>query len=168
MKRLCFLSPDVEHIRKVVADLKNNGVPEKNIYVVARHDIELEDMPDAGPEADDFIVGYKRGLGMGGTAGLLAGLTALAFPPAGLAVGGGLVALLTGYGAGVGALLTSLAGAAFPSTRLKEFRDAIDEGQILVMVDVPKREVTMFETLIKALDPAVSVEGIEPSAEIIP
>ncbi|HEY7776224.1 MAG TPA: DUF1269 domain-containing protein, partial [Kineobactrum sp.] len=60
MKRLCFLSPDVEHTRKVVDDLKNNGVPEKHIYVVARHDIQLEDMPDAGPEADDFIVGYKR------------------------------------------------------------------------------------------------------------
>ena len=95
-------------------------------------------------------------------------MTALAFPPAGIAVGGGLVALLTGYGAGVGALLASLAGAAFPSTRLEEFRDAIDEGQILVMVDVPKSEVTMFEILIKTLDPAVSVEGIEPSADIIP
>ena len=162
MKRLCFLSPDLEHARKVVADLRNNGIEEQHIYVLARHGVDMEDLPDAGPEADDFMAGYKRGLTLGGSAGVLAGLTALAFPPAGFV-------LLTGlFGAGIGGLLTSMAGAAFPSSRLQEFEQAIEDGNILIMVDVPASEVGVFETLIKDLDPAVSVEGIEPPAKLIP
>ena len=156
MKRLCFLSPDLEHARKVVADLRNNGIEEQHIYVLARHGVDMEDLPDAGPEADDFMAGYKRGLTLGGSAGVLAGLTALAFPPAGIVIGGGFV------------LLTGLFGAAFPSSRLQEFEQAIEDGNILIMVDVPASEVGVFETLIKDLDPAVSVEGIEPPAKLIP
>ncbi|MDO8861612.1 DUF1269 domain-containing protein [Haliea sp. E1-2-M8] len=168
MKRLCFLSPDLEHARQVVADLRNNGIAEEHIYALARHGVDMEDLPDAGPEADDFLAGYERGLALGGSAGALAGLTALAFPPAGIVIGGGFV-LLTGlFGAGIGGLLTSMAGAAFPSSRLQEFEQAIEDGNILIMVDVPASEVDVFETLIRGLDPEVSVEGIAPPAKLVP
>lgn len=105
---------------------------------------------------------------MGGSAGLLVGLTALAFPPSGIVVGGGLVLLIGLWGAGVGGLLTGIAGAAFPSSRLQSFESAIDQGQILIMVDVPKDEVEKYESLIRSHDPEVSVEGIEPTAPLIP
>lgn len=168
MKRLCFLSPDLDHARKVVADLKDNGIPEKHIYALARYGVDLEDLPDAGPESDDFLEAYKRGLEFGGSAGLLAGLTALAFPPGGIVVGGGLVLLLGLWGAGLGGMLTGIAGASFPSSRLQSFESAIEEGQILIMADVPKDEVEKYEDLIKSHDPEVSVEGIEPHAPLIP
>ena len=42
MKRLCFLSPDINHTRKVVADLKSNGIPEKSIYVLAKNIAGME------------------------------------------------------------------------------------------------------------------------------
>ena len=64
MKRLCFLSPDFEHARQVVEDLKANGIPEEHIYVVAK-DADLEGLPDAGPESDDFLPAYKRGIELG-------------------------------------------------------------------------------------------------------
>ena len=83
-------------------------------------------------------------------------------------MGGGLV-LLTGlWGAGVGALLTGLAGAAFPSSRLSEFEEAIDRGCILVMADVAAEDVEKYENLIRRLDPDVRVQGIEPPAKLIP
>ena len=168
MKRLCFLSPDLQHACKVVEDLQANGIPEKHIYSVAKYGVELADLPDAGPESDDFLPAYKRGIELGGTAGLLAGLTAMAFPPGGIVVGGGLALLLGLWGAGVGGLLTGLAGASFSSSRLKSFESAIEQGQILIMADVPKNEVENFEALIKKLDPQVSVEGIEPPSSLIP
>ena len=168
MKRLCLLSPDVAHARQVVDDLKAAGIPEKHLYVVARHGIELEDLPDAGPEADDFLPAYERGLAFGGVAGLLAGLFALAFPPAGVVVGGGGVLLISLFGAGVGGFLTGLAGAAFPSTRLKEFEEAIDGGKLLVMADVPVDEVDRYEQLIRTADPDIEIHGIEPPAPIVP
>jgi hypothetical protein len=107
-------------------------------------------------------------LELGGTAGLLVGLTAMAFPPSGIVVGGGLV-LLTGlWGAGVGGLLTGLAGGAFPSSRLSDFESAIEQGRILIMADVPRADVEKYQTLIRKLDPDVRIEGIEPPASIIP
>ncbi len=168
MKRLCFLSPDLEHTRQVVGDLKKSGIPEKHIYIVARHGIDLEDLPDAGPEADDFLPAYERGLAFGGVAGLIAGLTALAFPPAGVVIGGGAVLLISLFGAGVGGFLSGLAGAAFSSSRLTEFEDAIEAGRILVMADVPAAEVEHYESLIRSADPDVEVMGIEPHAPVIP
>ena len=36
MKRLCFLSPDPSHARRVVTDLLEAGIPEKHVYVVAK------------------------------------------------------------------------------------------------------------------------------------
>lgn len=168
MKRLCFLSPDYQHARQVVSDLKNAGIPEKHIYALAKYGEDLEGLPDAGPEADDFLPAYKRGLELGGTAGLLVGLTAMAFPPAGIVVGGGLALLLGLWGAGVGGLLTGLAGAAFPSSRLSEFESAIGQGQVLIMADVPQEDIENYTALIKRLDPDVSVEGIEPPSTLIP
>lgn len=168
MKRLCFLSPDVDHTRKVVEDLMNNGIPQKHIYVVARHDIELQDLPDAGPEDDDFLPAYERGLALGGSAGLIAGLLGIAFPPAGLALGGGAVLLVTLFGAGLGGMLTGLAGAAFPNSRLKTFEQAIDQGQLLVMADVPTAEANGYKELIAKFDPDIKIEGFEPPAKLIP
>ena len=168
MKRLCFLSPDLEHTRQVVGDLKSNNISEQHIYVIAKHGIEIEDLPDAGPEADDFLPAYERGIAIGGAAGLVAGLFALAFPPAGVVIGGGAVLLISLFGAGVGGFLTGMAGAAFPSSRLTEFEEAIEQGQLLVMADVPKEEVEKYEKLIKSSDPEVEVMGIEPPAPVIP
>jgi hypothetical protein len=168
MKRLCFLSPDLGHAKRVVADMKANGIPEKHIYALAKYGVDLEDLPDAGPESDDFLNAYKRGVELGGSAGLLVGLAALAFPPSGIVVGGGLVLLIGLWGAGLGGLLTGIAGAAFPDSRLQAFEAAIDQGQILIMADVAKDEVEKYESLIKSHDPEVSVEGIEPPAPLIP
>lgn len=168
MKRLCFLSPDVSHARQVVEDLKSNGIPEKHIYVIAKYGVDIENLPDAGPDFDDFLPAYKRGLELGGTAGLLLGLSALAFPPAGIVVGGGLVFLIGLWGAGIGGVLTGIAGGGFPSSKLKTFEAAIDEGKLLVMADVPTKDVDKFERIIKRLDPQVEVAGIEPPATLIP
>lgn len=168
MKRLCFLSPDVQHARQVVDDLKSNGIAEKHIYALAKYGVDMEDLPDAGPESDDFLPAYKRGVELGGSAGLLVGLAALAFPPSGIVVGGGLVLLVGLWGAGVGGMLTGLAGAAFPSSRLSKFESAIEAGQILIMADVAKDDVAKYEALIKKLDADVEVEGIEPPSTVIP
>ncbi len=168
MERLCFLSPDLAHAKKVVSDLKGHGVSEKSIYALARHGVELDDLPDEGPESDDFLPAYERGLAVGGTTCLLAGLTALAFPPAGIVVGGGLVLLVGLWGAGLGGILAGIAGAAYASSRLENFEAALDQGQILLLVDVEKRKVGEVEALVRTLDPEISIEGVEPPMKLIP
>ncbi len=174
MKRLCFLSPNPSHAHRVVDDLRQAGIAEKHIYVIARSEVAglsspiVADLPDEGPEGDDFLPGYERGLAFGGTAGLLAGVLIVTFPPAGLVLGGGAILLIELAGAGLGGLLAGIAGAAFHNSRLGKFEKALDEGQILIMVDVPADDVSRIESIIRRQDPQTLVEGVEPPASIIP
>lgn len=168
MKRLCFLSPDISHAQAVVQDLKNDGIAEKHIYAIANSAIPLPQLPDGGPDDNDFLPAFERGIALGGATGLLAGLLAIVFPPAGFVVGGGAVLLIGVMSASLGGLLTGLAGAALPSSRLQKFEDDIAAGKILIMVDVPKNRIAHVNAVIKRLDPEVRIEGIEPPAPLIP
>lgn len=168
MKRLCFLSPDHERASAVVNDLKGAGIAEKHIYVVARSNEVLDDLPDGGPEDDDFLPAYERGLAFGGVTGLFLGLAAMAFPPVGIVVGGGGVLLIGAMGASLGGFMTGLAGAAFPSSRLKAFEEELDAGKLLIMVDVDKGQIESINQLILQHDPEVEIEGLEPSAPLVP
>jgi len=168
MKRLCFLSPDAVHARNAVGALRDAGISERHLYVVARHDIDLEGLPDGGPEDDDFLPAYERGLAIGGVGGLLSGLLAMAFPLTGFAVGGAALVLVTLYGAGFGGLLTALAGSAFPSSRLEKFQAAIDSGQLLILADVTDADIAACEAAVRRVDPQIDIQGIEPPIPIIP
>lgn len=168
MKRLCFLSPDVSHAKKVVQDLKGDGIADEHLYIVAKIGAELDDLPDSGAEDDDFLPAFERGVTIGGAAGLFVGLLAISLPSIGLVVGGGAVVLAGLMGASVGGLLTGMAGAAFPNSRLQAFESDINAGKILIMVDVPIKDITRINKLIHRLDPDIEIEGIEPPAPIIP
>jgi len=168
MKRLCLLSPDREHALAVVKDLKSDGIQDKHIYVIARSSENLADLPDGGPEDNDFLPAYERGLAFGGIAGLFLGLASISFPPAGIVIGGGGVLLASVMGASVGGLMAGMAGAAFPNSRLKVFEDEINDGKILIMVDVPQDQIDRIEQLIRQHDPDVEIEGLEPPPPVLP
>ena len=55
MKRICFLSPDEVHAHAAIQALREQGVPDRHLYVVAGEGVQTEGLPDAGPEDDDFI-----------------------------------------------------------------------------------------------------------------
>lgn len=174
MKRLCFLSPDSDHTYQVVKDLKEYGIPEKHIYVIGKSDVvgqrddRLEGLPDEGPEGDDFLDAYKRGLALGGTGGIFAGIYLMLVPTAGLVLGGGALLLIGLAGAGLGGLLSGIAGAAFHSSRLSEYEQALNQGAVLVLVDVPKNDVDRTEELIRRQDPEIEIEGSEASFNLLP
>jgi hypothetical protein len=168
MKRLCFLSPDVPHARNAVAALREAGIGDRHLYVVAKHGIDLEDLPDAGPEDNDFLPAYERGLALGGAGGLLAGLVVMAFPPAGLTLGGGALIFATLYSAGFAGLLSGLTALSVPSSRLAGFADAIAKGAILILADVSSKDIARCEAAVRAFDAQVEILGLEPPAPIIP
>lgn len=168
MKRLCFMSPDINHAKVVVQDLKADGIAETHIYVIAKLGTPMQDFPDGGSESDDFLPAFERGIAIGGTTGILLGVFALTIPPAGIVVGGGAVLLAGVMGASLGGFLTGMAGAAFPNSRLRTFEKEIESGKVLVMVDVPMDRVTHTNNLIMQFDPDVEIDGFEPPAPLIP
>ena len=111
MRRIYFLSPDVETTKRIVDDLLLARIEERHIHVVAKRGTELEDLPEANLlQKSDFVPAVERGLALGGSAGALAGLIAVALPPASTVIAGGVLLGSSLVGAGVGAWAGSLIG----------------------------------------------------------
>jgi hypothetical protein len=169
MRRLYFLVPSIGSARKINDELLLARVEERHIHVIAREGTPMEDLPEAKlAQRSDLIPALERGAAIGGITGILGGVIAVTFPPAGLVLGGGAI-LATGLaGVGVGALMSSMIGVDVPNSRIQKFQQAIDEGELLMMVDVPKSRVEEIDDLVKKHHPEAEIEGTEPTMPAFP
>ena len=169
MKRLCFLCSNVETARRAVGAARRAGVDDSSLMVIARHDVQLDELGGPSIDKTDAVPGLERGLALGGIVGTLAGLLVLSVEEMGVALGGAAIPLFALFGGGVGGLGGFLGGASVRSSRLRRFQHAIDEeGRILLMVDVPTERVDTVEKLIKGESPDMEFAGLEPRAPLIP
>ncbi len=168
-RRLYFLLPSVARARQVVDELLLARIDDHHIHVLAKDDLPLGDLPKANLlQRSDFIHGVEMGLGVGGATGVLAGLVAIAFPPGGVALGGWTVLACAVAGALIGAWVSGMIGTDVPNSQLKEFRSAVEQGQILMMVDVPKDRIETVTNMIKRHHPEADMHGIEPTIPAFP
>lgn len=169
MRRLYFLVPDVERAKRIVDELLVARVEARHIHVIGREDTPLEDLPEAGIlQKTDLLKAAERGIAVGGATGLLAGLVAVTFPPAGLVLGGGAVLLTTLAGAGFGAWISSLIGASIPNSEHQKFEKAVQSGQVLMLVDVRSERVEEIAELVRKHHPEADVAGMEPTKPAFP
>lgn len=169
MRRLYFLLPDVDSARAVVHDLLIKHVQERHIHLLARRGTPLEDLPEASlAQRTDLVPALERGVTVGGATGALAGLVAVAAPPAGLVLGGGAVLAMAIAGAGFGAWASTLLGVSTPNSQIRQFEEAIERGEILMMVDVPKNRIEEIEGLVRTLHPSAEIGGTEPNIPPFP
>jgi hypothetical protein len=59
-------------------------------------------------------------------------------------------------------------GVSTPSKRLRRFTEKIEQGQILLMVDVLMWRVEEIEARLEALHPEAHLEGLEPDIPAFP
>ncbi|MCG6900133.1 MAG: DUF1269 domain-containing protein [Gammaproteobacteria bacterium] len=171
MRRLYFLLPTVDSAKTIVDELLLARVEQRHMHIAAadHHALVEAHLPEAGLlQESDFVPAVERGLAIGGATGILAGIAAVAIPGVGLALGGGAILGIGLAGAGVGAWLSSMIGISAPSSRLTEFEEAIKQGSLLMMVDVPKSRVDEITDLIKTHHPEAHVEGTEPVIPAFP
>ncbi len=163
MRRLYFLIPDIELTTTIVNELENQGVPHKHLHVVASIDQKLEDLPEANIwQKTELAHGLEWGTGIGGTAGLLGGLLTVAFPPGGIILGGGALLLGAAAGASVGAAMLGLMKGHEHNHQLDDFKQEIEHGEILLMVDTPKGEVDKISESILSHHPEAHIKISEP------
>lgn len=168
-RRLYFLLPDAACARQLVDELLLARIEERHIHVLAREGTALEQLPAANLlQKSDFVHGVEQGLAVGGATGVLAGLVAVTFPPAGLVLGGGAVLAIALAGAGIGAWVSGMIATDVPSVRLKEFERAVAAGHLLMMIDVPKAQVDTVTALIKRHHPEADMHGVEPTIPAFP
>jgi len=167
MRRLYFLLPDLDVTHKVVDELLLARVEERHIHIIAAEGVELGDLPEASLlQKSDFIPAMERGVALGGATGVLAGLAALALP--GIVIAGGAILGVSLLGAGMGAWLGGMIGMDVENTRVKAFQSAIEKGEILVLVDVPRDRVSDIEQLVRKHHPDADFEGTEPTIPAFP
>src|SRR5260370_22638697 len=126
MRRLYFLLPHTQSAKAIVNELLLERVEWRHIHVLAKHDVPLEHLPEATlTQRSDLLPALARGTAAGGVVGMLAGLVALAFPPAGLTIAGRALVPITLASAGVGASVAPVIGCGVPKTRLKRLVEAV-------------------------------------------
>ena len=167
MRRLYFLLPNLDVTHKVIDELLLARVEERHMHVIAKEGTPLQDLPEAGLlQKSDFVPAMERGIATGGAAGVVAGLTALAFP--GVVIAGGALLAMGLAGAGMGAWLGGMIGMDVENTHIRQFEEAIQNGQLLVLVDVPRDRVDGTQELVRKHHAEADFEGTEPTIPAFP
>ena len=172
-RTLARMYDSYDDAKAVVHELESSGVPHSEISLVANADAHgrtsgTSAVTGAGANAldpadrddTDSSAGGKRGalLGgvLGGGAGLLAGIGALAIPGVGPVVAAGwLVATLAGVGVGAasGGLVGSLTGAGVSRDEAHVYAEGVKRGGSLVTVRADEAEASRVEAILARRSP---------------
>jgi hypothetical protein len=169
-KRIYWLLPDLASARRTENDLLLARIAWQNIHFVAREDADMSGLHAANVlQTSDVIRAAQAGVVLGGAAGAVIGaIAAVYFPIVGDTPQWGIAAVLAMLGAVVGAWASSMIGSSTPSSRLKRFQPAIEQGQILLLVDVPRSRVDEIEAHLQSLHPEAHLEGVDPNIPAFP
>ncbi|KHL05556.1 UNVERIFIED_CONTAM: membrane protein [Mumia flava] len=167
--RLYFLMPDVASARRVMNDLLLARITERHIHFVSKPGIDLTGLHEANIlQTSDIVHATQNGLVIGGGAGVLAGIVAALFPVIGEGPQWGMVGITTVVGALFGAWASSMIGSSVPNSRLKPFKQAVEDGQILLMVDVPRSRVSEIRALLQKTHPEGRFSGEDAAMPAFP
>ncbi len=168
-RRMYFLLPDLRSAKKVEEDLLLARIEERHMHFLAKRGTDLDDLPEASvAQKTDFVHGLKIGLIAGGGLGLVVGLIAMFMFDTGLMGSFGIFLGLFVLGSVFGVFASGLVAASAPNTMLKPFEKAIEDGNILLMVDVPKERVEEISQVIQKTHPEAANHGIEPTIPAFP
>jgi len=149
-KRHVFSTTSVAAAQSALQSARMAGIPDDDISLIARDDIELDKIPDHQQEPkEDFGRGGVKGVLMGGGSGLLAGIVAITVAPIGLTLAG--VAAMTVAGAATGGWVGMLTGTAEPDLVRRTFEEEIAAGHVLVVIDGDNDELARAGAAIKSL-----------------
>lgn len=171
MRRLYFLSPHVNSAKQIVNDLLLARVDTGHIHIIGKDESRLSEanLPGASLlEKTDLVPAFERGIVIGFATGLVAGLIGSSFSPLGLDFDGATILGITLSGAVFGAWVSGMIGVSLHNSKLKRFEPAIEDGQLLLIIDVPKGRVAEISELVKRHHPEAGERGSEPTVPAFP
>lgn len=150
-ERQFFFTKDFDTAKQMINDLKEFGITEDDLHVIAKDDVVLEPLPEPDiTHRSDVIDAAKRGAATGGAMGLLGSLIAVTVPPAGLTLAGGAVLAGTALGTALGTWFSTLVGVSVPNQDVEEYRHRIDRGELMVIVDCEPELQPRLTAMLKA------------------
>lgn len=150
-ERQFFFASDYEAAKDIIADLKDFGIPEDDLHVIAKDSVVLEPLPEADiAHRSDVLDAAKRGAATGGAMGLLGGIVAVTVPPAGLTLGGGAILAGAALGTALGTWFSTLVGVSVPNPDIEEYRDRIERGELMIIVDCEPQEQPQLSAMLES------------------
>ena len=162
-RRLYYMLPNIPAARAELDELLLARIEERHIRFLAKEGTLPDDMPGCSfLVRTDLIHGAQLGVIIGGVVGLLAGIFLVTFPPEGLSMRTAAILLVALGGALFGGWASGMNAAAIPNKKLEQYADRIEQGQVLMMVDVPVRRMKQIEEMIAKRHPDFNFGGEEP------
>jgi uncharacterized membrane protein YeaQ/YmgE (transglycosylase-associated protein family) len=161
--------PDVTSARSLANDLLLARIEDRSMHFLARRGTDLGELHEASYlQKTDTVHGAFTGFVIGGLMGILVGLFLVNYPPEGVTLQ--LVAVLIAaiVGAILGTWMASMVGLQVPNSRLKGFDKDIQEGKILLMLDVPSGRYEEVRGIIAKAHPEADDRGNEPTVPAFP
>ena len=165
MRRIYVILPTVESCRSVVKELEDSGLSDHRIHVIGSLAYDLGGLPTANVlQRSEVAHGIEWGIGLGALAGLIGAWLVVNFPPPGVVVqvSDWLYMVLGIGGAVFGGIVFALLAKGIPSHKLAGFERAIGQGQLLVMVDVPRPWVNATKASILKHHPEARIGVTQP------
>ena len=168
--RIYWLLPDVESARRTMDDLLLARIDYRRMHFVGREDSDMSGLHAANVlQTSDVVRSAEVGLIIGASVGaLLGGFAAVFYPVVGNEPQWTLAPVLAVVGAIFGTWVSTMIGVSTPSKRLARFAPHIEQGKILLMLDVPMWNVEAIEARLRALHPEAHLEGTEPDIPAFP
>jgi hypothetical protein len=169
-RRIYWLLPDRESAWSAMDDLLLSGIEVRHIHFLAREGTDMTGLNAANVlQTSDVVRSAEMGLIVGaGVGGLLGALAAVHYPIVGDEPQWGMAAILAVVGALFGTWTSTMIGVSIPSKRLSRFTAQIEQGQILMMADVPTARVEQIEERLRSRHPEAHLEGTEPDIPAFP
>jgi uncharacterized membrane protein YeaQ/YmgE (transglycosylase-associated protein family) len=167
--RMYVTLPDVPSARTLANDLLLARIEDKHMHFLARRGTDLGELHEASYlHKTDTVHGAFVGLVIGGLMGVLVGLMLINFPPQGVSLQFVAVLIAAIIGAVLGTWVASMVGLQVPNSRLKGFDKEIQEGKILLMLDVPAGRYQEVHDIIARTHPEAMDRGQEPTVPAFP
>ena len=161
-RRLYFLLPDVESAKRTADDLLLARIEDRHMQFLARRGTDLWPLHEASYlQKTDLLHGAGIGFLIGGLGGLALGTAIVAYPPEGTRPELIAVLIAAVLGAIFGTWASSMAAAAVPNSRLKQFHPEIEKGKVLLILDVPYTRVAEIRDLVVGRHPEAVSGGQE-------
>jgi len=162
-QRLYFMLPNVESAKSTMKEMLCAHIDKGKIRFLGKRGALPPELPEASVfQKTDITHAAKIGILTGGLFGLVCGAIAVMFPPDGVVID--LVSVPIGalIGALIGMWAATMAGSAVPNTKFEVFQPEIEQGKVLMIVDVPQLRVEEISTQVSK-NPNAALRGLEPA-----
>lgn len=167
--RMYVTLPDVPSARSLANDLLLARIEDRHMRFLARRGTDLGELNEASyMHKTDAIHGAFVGLVLGGVLGALVGAVLVNYPPWGRSFEMVAVLIAALVGAFLGVWVATMVGLQVPNSRLRSFEGDLQQGKVLLMLDVPARRFEEVRDIIARRHPEAIDRGNEPTVPAFP